>query len=184
MKDSVDSIQATHAAFMGSRLLVKGSLSEVSTLALETYKKESKANILVFDNDSGKTVDLDRRGLSAEPARGPGRPKLGVIAREVTLLPRHWDWLSEQPGGASIALRKLVEEARRSSEGVHRMRRAQEATYNFLTTMAGDEPGFEEALRALYRRDEKRFKTLIKSWPKDVSAHARVLSASAFQKVC
>jgi len=115
-----------------------------------------------------------------EGPRGPGRPKLGVVAREVTLLPRHWDWLNAQPGGASVALRKLVETARRVNEDKDRVRQAQEAAYRFISTMAGNEPGFEEAARALFAGDERRFDEMTASWPIDVRSHARRLAAVAF----
>jgi hypothetical protein len=114
-------------------------------------------------------------------ARPPGRPKLGVVAREVTLLPRHWEWLSEQPGGASVTLRKLVEEARRSTEGEVRKRREREACFRFMTTMAGDEPGYEESLRALYAGEEERFGALTESWPPDVRDHTRRLAKPTFR---
>src|SRR4029079_13633389 len=129
--------------------------------------------VLIFDDTTSESIELDFRGSSedllrrlARPdsrevaavsgaARGPGRPKLGVVAREVTLLPRHWEWLNAQPGGASVALRKLVEEARRSNEAKDRLRQAQEALYRFMSTVAGDEAGFEEASRALFAGDRK-----------------------------
>ncbi len=119
-------------------------------------------------------------GAGAGAARSPGRPRLGVVAREVTLLPRHWEWLNEQPGGASVTLRKLVEEARKSTAGEAHMRRAREACYRFMNTMAGNEPGFEEALRALYAGDPGRFATLTEVWPPDVRDHARRLAAGGF----
>jgi hypothetical protein len=113
-------------------------------------------------------------------ARGPGRPKLGVVAREVTLLPRHWDWLATQPGGASVALRKLVEEARRANQGKDRQRLAQESAYRFLSAMAGNEPGFEEASRALFAGNKERFAEIVEPWPMDVGNHAKKLAARAF----
>ena len=111
--------------------------------------------------------------------RGPGRPKLGVVAREITLLPRHWDWLNAQPGGASVALRKLVEEARRANGGKDRVRQSQEAAYRFMSVMAGNRPGFEEATRALFAGHRDRFDQLVAPWPKDVRHHARKLAADA-----
>jgi hypothetical protein len=105
---------------------------------------------------------------------------LGVVAREVTLLPRHWAWLNGQPGGASVALRKLVEQARRDNDGRDRLRRAQEAAYRFMSVMAGDRPGFEEAARALFAGDSARFDRLVKPWPGDIRNHARKLAAAAF----
>jgi uncharacterized protein len=115
-----------------------------------------------------------------EVARGPGRPKLGVVAREVTLLPRHWEWLGSQPGGASVALRKLVEVARRSSEVKDRVRQASAVGYRFMSTMAGHEPGFEEASRALFAGDQTGFEAQIATWPVDVQAHLKRLLADAF----
>jgi hypothetical protein len=134
----------------------------------------------------GSAEDVLRRlaqteGNQATPdgPRGPGRPKLGVVAREITLLPRHWDWLNAQPGGASVALRKLVEEARRANGGKDRVRQSQEAAYRFMSIMAGNRPGFEEATRALFAGHRDRFDQLIAPWPKDVRHHARKLAADA-----
>ena len=150
--------------------------------------------LLVFDDASGEVIDLDLRGsradvagrLADEPSeppaapRGRGRPKLGVVAREVTLAPRHWEWLALQSGGASAALRRLVEEARRASAPRDRVRAAQEAAYRFMAAMAGDLPGFEEATRALFAGDRQRFEPCIAQWPGDVGAYAMKLAAPAF----
>lgn len=116
----------------------------------------------------------------AVPVRGPGRPRLGVVAREVTLLPRHWDWLASQPGGASVALRKLVEVARRTSEAADRARQASAVTYRFMSTIAGHEAGFEEASRALFAGDQTGFEAHIAGWPTDVQHHLKRLAADAF----
>jgi len=148
------------------------------------------APVLVFDDLSGQVIEVDFRGTPgdvlmrlSEPApRRPGRPRLGVVAREVTLLPRHWDWLSSQPGGASVALRKLVEEARRANAANDRVRLAQDAAYRFMTTMAGDAPGFEEALRALFAGKRDRFEERIGAWPAGVREHAKKLAAGAFRE--
>ena len=113
------------------------------------------------------------------PARARGRPRLGVIAREVTLLPRHWDWLATQPGGASAAVRRLVDEARQTRAAADRRREAQEAAYRFMSAMAGNESGFEEATRALFAGDERRFGEFSAEWPQDVRDHARTLAARA-----
>jgi hypothetical protein len=137
-------------------------------------------------------IDLDLRtateaqlptepAQSDEPERRPGRPKLGVVAREITLLPRHWDWLATQPGGASVALRKLVEEARRSNKEKDCQRLAKEATYGFIRAMAGNEPGFEEATRALFAGNQANFEALVAPWPIDVANHAKKLALRAFQ---
>ena len=182
MSASIYSNQKTYTAFKGPHVLAQGSLGEASKAALEMQRKEPHASVLVFDDDSGQVVDLVESRPARDSSRGPGRPKLGVIAREVTLLPRHWDWLNEQPGGASVALRKLVEDARRNRAGINRVRAAQESVYKFLSALAGNESGFEEALRALYRGDQKRFDSLIKSWPGDIPAYARRLAAVAFER--
>jgi hypothetical protein len=137
-------------------------------------------------------VDLDLRGdleavlarLAPAPEaekRGPGRPKLGVTAREVTLLPRHWDWLAGQPGGASTALRKLVEGALREAEGPDRARRARDTAYRFMTAMAGDRPGYEEATRRLFADDAAGFAEATEAWPEGVRDVAREMAAESWR---
>jgi hypothetical protein len=146
-------------------------------------KDKPQADFLVFDDATGSQVDLDSRGTPEEisvrypgeptaEARGPGRPRLGVMAKEVTLLPRHWDWLSGQPGGASVALRKLVDQARKTSGDSDRVRAAQEAAYRFMSAIAGNLPGFEEAARALFAYDRRRFAEIIAGWPEDIRDYA------------
>ena len=163
-------------AFAAQRQLARGSLREV---ALAVAKAPQDACILVFDDQTGRVVDLDLRGSldevaaryeKVEPPKPRGRPKLGVTAREVTLLPRHWDWLAQQPGGASVTLRKLVEAARKSSDG--EARRAQEAAWRFISVLAADAPGLEEAGRALFAADRARFEAHSAAWPQDVRDHA------------
>jgi len=112
--------------------------------------------------------------------RGVGRPKLGVVAREVTLLPRHWDWLNRQPGGASVALRRLVQEASRVNADRDAVRASREATYRFMTAIAGALPGFEEATRALFAGERNRFEGLIDAWPVDLRSHLQKLSAAGW----
>ncbi|MBS0316889.1 MAG: DUF2239 family protein, partial [Proteobacteria bacterium] len=179
-------------AFIGGRRIVQGDLRSVATAARKAVASDPHASLLVFDDDTGATVEIDlhpatdRAVDSAEAAeppapRGPGRPRLGVVAREVTLLPRHWDWLALQPGGASVALRRLVEEARRTHAGRDRVRRAQEATYRFMTTIAGNAPGYEEAARALFAADAARFASATAGWPADVREHAATLATAAFE---
>ncbi|MDB5750693.1 MAG: hypothetical protein JWP65_1114, partial [Ramlibacter sp.] len=108
--------------------------------------------------------------------------QLGVVAREVTLLPRHWDWLAAQPGGASVTLRRLVDEARRGAGGADAMRAARERAYRFLNAVAGNLPGFEEALRALFAGDAARFAEFAAAWPQDVREHAQAMAAGAFSE--
>jgi hypothetical protein len=175
-------------AFIGQRRLATGPLADVALAIRKSTKPAGHQPILIFDDTSGRSVDIDLRGTddevlarfpSSTPAteppapepRGRGRPKLGVIAREVTLLPRHWDWLASQPGGASVALRKLVEEARRTNGDRDRHRAARDAAYHFMSAMAGNFNGFEEASRALFADDRRRFVELVAAWPDDVRDH-------------
>ncbi|ODR96175.1 hypothetical protein AUC69_15560 [Methyloceanibacter superfactus] len=186
-------------AFRGPVRIASGPLTEVAAKAKAVLDTDETAQILIFDDASAHTVEVDFRGTEAEMRRrlersqgaaavspgsgvrrGPGRPKLGVVAREVTLLPRHWDWLGKQPGGASVALRKLVEAARRGKGGD--VRQAQDVAYRFMVAMAGDEAGFEEASRALFARDEARFDREIAAWPPDVRAHAQRLAGPVFRE--
>jgi hypothetical protein len=190
----------THCtAFEGARRIASGDLAEVASKAKAAVDKGRQ--VMIFDDASSEAIEVDFRGTvedvlqrlaerdrkdsaaaaTADTPRGPGRPKLGVVAREVTLLPRHWDWLNAQPGGASVALRKLVETARRTNEGKDRVRQAQEAAYRFMSAMAGDRPGFEEATRALFAGRREQFDQLIAPWPRDVRDHAKKLAALAFE---
>jgi uncharacterized protein len=172
------SAEATHIAFAGARRLALGDLAEVTQVLREALAAGETATLLVFEIATGEQIDLDLRA-TPPPRRGPGRPKLGVVAREVTLLPRHWDWLNAQPGGASVALRKLVEDARKNPEARQRQRR--DALYRFTSAMAGDAPGFEEAARALFAGDRLRFEANTAAWPTDVRSHALSLAEEAFE---
>jgi uncharacterized protein len=180
-------------AFVGHRRLASGLLAEVAIAIKKTTKPTGTEPILIFDDTSGRSIDVDLRGTDAEilarlppsaanpetvtaettatEPRGRGRPRLGVVAREVTLLPRHWDWLAGQSGGASVALRKLVDEARRAGGDRDRHRAARDAAYHFMSAMAGDFKGFEEASRALFADDRRRFSKLMAAWPDDVRDH-------------
>jgi uncharacterized protein len=173
--------------------VASGELKRVALHVKEAMDQGEEAPILIFNDVTSQQIEMDFRGTldgvlarlspNAAPAtRGPGRPKLGVIAREITLLPRHWDWLNLQPGGASVALRKLVEEARRANDGKDRLRQAEEAAYRFMSAMAGDFPGFEEATRALFAGDAGRFGQLIEPWPADVRDHTTKLAATVFNE--
>jgi uncharacterized protein len=179
-------------AFIGPQRLASGPLAEVA-LAVRKASSSAAQPLLIFDDSNGRTIDLDLRGtereivarlprpepdpatpaaeLAAPEPRGRGRPRLGVVAREVTLLPRHWEWLGTQPGGASVALRRLVEEARRANGDRDRGRAARDAAYHFMSAMAGNLPGFEEAARALFADDRRRFGGLIAGWPADIRDH-------------
>ncbi|MEH2481317.1 hypothetical protein V1282_004674 [Nitrobacteraceae bacterium AZCC 2146] len=185
-------------AFAADRLLASGSLAEVALAVKIASGSDIPEPIIIFDDATGRPIDLDLRGThrdviarlpqspdsatpeeSATPEpRGRGRPKLGVVAREVTLLPRHWEWLNARPGGASVALRKLVEDARRASGDRDRARAARDAAYHFMSAISGDRPGFEEASRALFADDRRRFVGLIDTWPEDIRNHIVKLAFS------
>ena len=194
---------ATYIAFDGDRCLASGDLRSVVRAARQTLDRRKEASILIFDGVTSAPVEIDFRGPIADvlarlpeaaatpattedaaksPPRGPGRPKLGVVAREVTLLPRHWEWLAQQSGGASVALRKLVDEARRANKDKDRIRQAQETAYRFIAAMAGNKPHVEEVARALFAGDTAQFEARTASWPADVRDHARRLAAHAFQR--
>ena len=185
----------TFTAFEGERRLASGPLAEIA-LAVKGTTRPAYGPIAIFSDATGRAIDLDLRGSddevlarlpttsnpsSAETAGEPrsrGRPKLGVVAREVTLLPRHWEWLNAQPGGASVALRKLVDEARKANGDRDRHRAARDAAYHFMSAMAGNLENFEEASRALFADDRRRFVSLIAPWPADIRDHAVKLAYS------
>ena len=183
--DSVDQ-DRTFTAFVGTNLLASGTLAEVLAAQKARFDDNTGTLFLTFDDQTGRQVDFDLRGTPADvqaryrPVReGPGRPKLGVIAREVSLLPRHWEWLEQEPNGASAAIRRLVDEARKRDPGEQQARAAIRAADRFLTAMAGNLPGYEEASRALYARDKKRFHELTRDWPRDIRLHARRVAGGA-----
>ena len=192
---------APYIVFEGDRCLASGDLHDVARAAKQALDRRKDASILVFDGKTSGPIEIDFRGSldnvlarlpdvapaadddDASPApRGPGRPKLGVVAREVTLLPRHWEWLAQQPGGASVALRKLVDTARRTGEDGDRLRQAQEAAYRFMSVMAGNRPRYEDAVRALFAGDSRGFEKLIAEWPADVRDHTAKLAEPAFHR--
>ena len=188
-------------AFAGPTRIASGPPRDVASKVKEFVDTNSQDTILIVDAITGEPVELDLRGslstvlkkltsasipgtssasdISADTPRAVGRPKLGVVAREVTLLPRHWDWLATQPGGASVALRKLVEHALRANREDDRIRQAREAAYRFMSAIAGNEPGFEEATRALFAGDHERMAQAVAKWPADVRDHALSLAAAA-----
>jgi len=190
-----ESPTANCSAFDGERLIAAGPLNEVALAVKVALAAGAAGPVLTFADVDGTVVDLDLRGSDAEivarlgasadeapPPRGRGRPKLGVVAREVTLLPRHWDWLAAQPGGASVALRRLVEQARRSDGGATETNQAKAAAFRFLSATAGNLPGFEEALRALFAGDRANFAERASPWPPDVRDYAMRLAFGSRQE--
>lgn len=191
-------MERTYTSFGGNHRIATGEIEEVALKTKEWLDQGGEA-ILIFHDQTGTQFDLDLRGTpeealarlaehpllkaqseKEEKRTGPGRPKLGVVSREVSLLPRHWDWLNEQPGGASVTLRKLVEETMKSSATQARV--AREAASRFMWAMAGNCPHFEEASRAFSRKEYERFEELSGEWPEDIKVHVRMLVKIAREK--
>jgi hypothetical protein len=178
----------TYTAFAGERLLVSGPLETVLREVKRHSNRRDFTPILIFEDHGGRQVDFDLDGPMERvlaralppPHVGPGRPRLGVVSREVSLLPRHWEWLEKQRSGASAAIRRLVDEARNRDPGKERARLAMDSAYRFMTAMGGDRAGYEEALRALYAGRRVRFENLIRAWPEDIREHAQRLARDAF----
>lgn len=197
----MDGQNANCIAFDGARRIALGPIADVALAVKQRCDADPLACILVFNAETSEPVEIDCRGSIADvlsriapatqevapPAEpevstpaGRGRPKLGVVAREVTLLPRHWDWLAAQSGGASVALRKLVEQARRLGSSADRVRASQNVTDRFMTAIAGDLDGYEEVSRALFAADRSRFEELLAAWPEDIREHMLRLAKGAF----
>ncbi|MBT5861266.1 MAG: DUF2239 family protein [Alphaproteobacteria bacterium] len=174
-------------AFAGHNLIARGTLEGVVLLCKQRLDEGEDQRIALYDDGNGGAVDVDFHGTvetvienladhplasppspAAEPGRGPGRPKLGVVSREISLLPRHWEWLAEQRSGASATLRRLVDDARKSTSGQQVVRQQIDGAHKFMWDLAGDSPGFEEAARALFNQDFDAFATHISEWPKGV----------------
>lgn len=190
----------TYTAFENFKKLISGDLEKVLLLVKKRLNTNPTARILIFSDTTGKQMDFDlsgtesdiierhkiytTRSIETQSTTQPtvGRPKLGVIPREISLLPSHWEWLHNQNGGASSTIRQLIDE-KVKSVSIEKLKRkqSQEITYKFLSSIAGDLPHYEDSLRYLYRSDLKKFKEQISSWPKDISEHALHLSAAAFE---
>jgi uncharacterized protein len=182
----------TYAAFAGETLISSGPLEEMLPRVKQWVDLSENPMVLIFEDETGRQVDFDLQGTLDEvlaralPVRaqaGPGRPKLGVVSREVTLLPRHWAWLEQQPNGASAALRRMVDQARSHNPEQQRARLAMDAASRFMSAMAGNRPGYEEATRALYAGQREPFEALIQGWPSDIRAHLQKVAHDAFQEV-
>ena len=186
----------TYTAFEDHKILSQGILEDVVLKVKKRLEKSPESQIVIYSDATGKSMDFNFQGSekevlkrlevyttpenTTEVSSGPGRPKLGVISREVSLLPKHWEWLATQSGGASNTLRKLVEENMKKTSGVLTVKTAQERTYKFMSVQAGDLENYEEALRALYRKDKERFTSEIKTWPRDVQKHVLELAKPVF----
>jgi hypothetical protein len=178
----------TYTAFAGEKLIASGTLETVLRETMRHSSRHDLPPVLIFEDLGGRRVDFDLSGSVEQvlaralpPSHaGPGRPRLGVVSREVSLLPRHWEWLESQRNGASAAIRRLVDEARNRDPGNERARLAMDRAYRFMTAMTGDRKGYEEALRALYAGRRIRFENLIRDWPEDIKAQVMRLAHDAF----
>jgi len=187
-------MEETWTAFVGEAMVATGTLENLLRALKERFDQGREELVLVFEDRSGRQFDFDLRGTLKQvleralpyraPRAGPGRPKLGVVSREVSLLPRHWEWLEHQPNGASAALRRLIDQERKRQPEEQRAREAVEAVGRFLTAMAGNLPGYEEATRALWAGDRGRFDHLTREWPRDIRAHAQRLLEQAGGRLC
>jgi len=176
------------SAFLKDKLIAQGKIEKVALVVKKIIDRNKSGNILFFDDLTGQQFDLNLSGSDKEiiarienekkidEIKGPGRPKLGVVSKEITLLPRHWEWLSNQPGGASVTIRKLVEDAKKRNSGQFEIREVQDATYRFMSALAGNLPEYEEAIRVFYAKDFSTFKKLIKNWPKDIRSYIHKLA--------
>jgi hypothetical protein len=200
----LDVAESSFTAFAGARCVDSGPLPAVAASVKHAIDAGETAEVLIFEDSNARTIEIDfrvslqdveasaqralveRRGRAAsieeEPRRASGRPKLGVIGREVTLLPRHWAWLASQPGGASVVLRRLVEEASKDRDGRERRRLAQDAAYRVMSALAGDRVGYEEAMRALFAGNATKFAKCVEKWPRDVRNYTLRLAADAFRE--
>jgi uncharacterized protein len=188
--------QETYTAFEGTTLLFRGTFQEVVLKIKERLGRKENNSVLIFSDNTGKTMDFNFQGgmkdvlkrleiyvakQEGTPVAGPGRPKLGVISREVSLLPRHWEWLANQPSGASATIRKLIEDAKKRSSVHVGVRQVQEHVYRFMSVIAGDMKGYEEALRALYKADRENFLLHTRDWPVDVRTHVVEMAEPIFE---
>lgn len=183
----------SHLAFAGDEIIARGALPDVALAVHRALQSGEQRPVIVLESATSQVVDLDLRGsdqdivqrlataadcstdAASNRAPGPGRPRLGVVSREVSLLPRHWDWLKSQRGGASATLRRLIDDARKQGRVRDEASRLQEAIDRYLRVMAGDRPNYEEALRAFYAHRDADLRNLVAAWPADVRSHLDVL---------
>lgn len=156
----------TFCAFINNARVAAGPLPEV--VASLERDGAPLTSALVFDDTTGEPLKLNtrqdvERALAAPAGEGP-------VNLDVRLLPRHRDWLERQQGGPSAAIRRLVEAARR--DPAHRAEAARQAAYRFISMLAGDLPGYEEACRALFAGDLDGFRAAAAAWPGDIREHA------------
>ncbi|MDX9723291.1 MAG: DUF2239 family protein [Myxococcota bacterium] len=177
----------TYTAFVGSRRIASGELQDLLSIVVQSTSDEQRQSLIIFQDCSGQTIDFDLRGnveevLARLPEHphlrakaSPGRPKLGVVSREVSLLPRHWAWLESQPQGLSASLRRLIDEARKRDEGSAQSSAARDAAAKVMWTLCGNLPNFEEASRAIYAQELEKMRSLMEHWPSDIRSYLESL---------
>jgi hypothetical protein len=162
----------TLTVFLKNEVIARGAPEEVVPKMRALQPLERTSDLLAFDDETGRQIDLDLRP-EAQPVPRRGRPSLGVEAKEVTLLPRHWEWLASQRGGASATLRKLVEDALRKGRSA---KDHHDAAYRFLYAIAGDLPHFVDAMREMYAGNKVGYDHFTYDWPRDIRDHGRQLA--------
>ena len=175
----------TYVAFYGNQQVAVGELTDMLTKTTIFLKEKQTTGtdtepLLIFNEQNGSQIDFDFRGsleeileraLPKQKKRRAGRPKLGVISREITLLPRHWEWLESQTKSASASLRLLVEEAMKREGGEAKIKKNIAVTDRIMMVMAGNLTYFEEASRALNARNVERFEECVSTWPDDIKIY-------------
>lgn len=184
-----------YTAFNNNEILAQGSLETIALAVRQKVKEDKNASILIFSDLTGRQIDIDISGTekqvlerlkiyssnkTPQVSAGAGRPKLGVIPREISLLPHHWEWLINQDGGSSGIIRKLIDDKIKSTSP-DKVKIAQERAYKFLSAIGGNLPNFDEATRYLYRKDKEKFQELTSSWPKGIVKHSMALLGGVFE---
>lgn len=162
----------TLTVFLKDEVIARGTPAEIAPAMRARQPLERSSDMLAFDDETGRQIDIDLRP-ERQPAPRRGRPALGVEAKEVTLLPRHWEWLASQRGGASATLRKLVEEALRKGRTP---KDNHDAAYRFLSVMAGNLPHFVDAVREVYNGNKVGYDHFSYDWPPAIRDHGRRLA--------
>lgn len=179
------SIANRYTAFRGDTRIITDSLFNVA-LALQ---KQSEMNVLVFNDQTGQQIDLDLSGseddlkqryTEVEYVKKVGRPKLGVISREITLQQKHWNWLDQQSSSASAVIRKLIDKELNDPSSESNIMLAKQAIDHFMLAMLGNMPNYEEATRALYQGNKSHFLALIHNYPKDLKVYLELKAQTAF----
>ncbi len=173
-----------YSSFIGDRHLFTGDLKGMLSQTHAYISRHGEEGLLIFDNFSGRQIDYNFRvsleellgkELPPTPKKGPGRPRLGVVCGEISLLPRHWDWLQRQRQSASATIRRLIEAAMKEASPEEKTREAIDAAGKFLWTMAGNLSDFEEASRALYAQKWHILDAITAAWPEDIAKHLNMM---------